>query len=104
MARKPSPWYREERNEWCVTVHGEHHRLGEHPKGAPAPKKLKTGWNAPPSIMDAFHKLMGGERPQPAGGDAVVTVLDDYITWARENRAEKTWTRYEDFIQDFVKA
>lgn len=102
MARKPSPWYREERNEWCVTVGGKHHRLGEHPAAAPKPKRGKRGWNAPREVLDAFYKLMRGDnRPQDA--DSVVAVLDDFLTWCQENRAGRTYDRYQEFIQDFVR-
>lgn len=102
MARKPSPWYREERDEWCVTVGGKHHRLGPHPPEAPRPKKLKTGWNAPKAIRDAFHKLAAGPVV-PVASDATAAVLDDFLTWCYENRAARTAARYHDFIQDFVR-
>ena len=108
MARKASPWYRAERNEWCVTVDGKHHRLGEHPKGAPPPKKSPRTkqWNAPKEILDAFHQLLTSGEPEPErpDEDAVVCLLDDFITWSKENRAKITALRYEEFCQDFVKA
>jgi hypothetical protein len=58
MARRPSPWYRSDRNEWCVTIRGQHHRLGTHPPDAPPPKKSpRTGkWNAPDSIVREFYR------------------------------------------------
>lgn len=34
----------------------------------------------------------------------MVAVLDDFITWAKENRASLTASRYEEFCQGFVKA
>lgn len=112
MARKASPWYREERNEWCVTIKGQHHRLGEHPEGAPRPQKSKkTGrWNAPDEIEKAFRRLIdapGEIAPALSGpevGDDVVSVLDDFITWCKENREAITTRRYEEFCQDFVRA
>lgn len=106
MARKPSPWYRSERNEWWVHIHGEDHCLGKHPDDAPKPQKSKKSkrWNAPKEIETAFHSLMRGDKPQPTNDDTVIAVLDDFITWCKENREQRTWQRYEDFIQDFVKA
>src|SRR5262245_27140602 len=111
MARKASPWYREERNEWCVTIKGLHHRLGQHPEGAPRPQKSKkTGrWNAPVEIEKEFRRLMDlpapkAEEPPPPGEDDVVSVLDDFITWCKENREALTAKRYEEFCQEFVRA
>lgn len=106
MARKPSPWYRAERNEWCVTIDGMHHRLGAHPAGAPPPKRSKkTGkWNAPKVIEEAFYELMGAKPAERLPEDRVIDVLDAFITWSREHRAAITVDRYEEFCQDFVRA
>lgn len=114
MARKPSPWYREDRNGWYVTLDGQRHHLGDHPPGAPKPRKSERSgkWNAPASIEEAFVKLLGGGPAEqapapaaaPAAGDDVVSVLDDFITWCKENREPITARRYEQFCQDFVRA
>lgn len=108
MAKKPNPWFWEARNVWCVKIDGERQLLGEHPADLPPPQKSKkTGrWNPPQSILDAFHRLMRGESPQPVaeGGDTVVAVLDDFITWAKENKAALTAKRYQEFCQSFVRA
>ena len=58
MARLPHPWFWEERAEWCVNLNGQRQKLGSHPDGFPAPKKIKGKWNAPLPIMQEFHKLM----------------------------------------------
>lgn len=100
MARKPSPWYWKERNQWLVTIDGKRHKLGEHPKDAPKPSKGKSGWNAPKQILDIFHKMMSQE--QPVQSDWVACVLDDFQTWCSENRAKRTADRYFDFLQDFI--
>lgn len=107
MARKPHPWFREDRNVWSCVGGGRRPCLGEHPPGAPKPEKSrKPGrWNSPPEIDEAFGWLLSGDLPQaPAGGDTVVAVLDAFVSWAKENRAGITAGRYEEFIQDFVKA
>jgi integrase len=115
MARKPSPWYREDRNGWYVTLDGQRHFLGEHPAGAPRPRKSeKTGrWNAPTSIEEEFVRLQSGQHVESddeggvaalAGEDDVVAVLDDFITWCKENREPVTANRYEEFCQGFVRA
>lgn len=99
MARRPSPWFWEARNAWMVTIDGVRHKLGEHT--GPKPKKLKSGWNAPKSIMDAFHKLMATDKRQVAS-DSVAALLDDFQTWTMENRAPRTAQRYGDFLQSFI--
>jgi integrase len=108
MAKKPNPWYWEARNLWCVKVAGERHVLGEHPPEAPPPQKSKkTGrWNPPQAILDAYHRFMRGEapQPQPEGGDTVIAVLDDFVAWASENKARLTAKRYAQFCQGFVRA
>ena len=107
MAKKAHPWFWEARNAWYVTLHGKQHLLGEHPAKAPPPEKShKTGrWNSPKEIDQAFRRLLDGGSPIPSStGDAVVAVLDDFITWCKEHRAALTASRYEEFCQDFVKA
>lgn len=110
MARKASPWYRAERNEWCVTINGVHHRLGEHPAGAKAPKKSKrTGkWNAPKEIEDAFVRLLAGEEkpatPEPAAPEAgsVQAAFHAFNKWCKENRGALTARRYKEVLEDFI--
>ncbi len=57
MARRPTPWFWEERAEWCVNIDGQRRKLGPHPDGYPPPKKTKGRWNAPQPIMQAFRAL-----------------------------------------------
>jgi integrase len=105
MAKQPGPWFWQARNGWYVIHDGHRHRLGAHPDGAAKPvQSKKTGrWNAPPEILEAFHKLMGTDPAAAEADEAIVNILDDFITWTKENRAERTAERYEDIIQDFVK-
>lgn len=105
MARKPSPWYRAERNEWCVHYNGELHRLGSHPEGARTPQRSRrTGkWNTPEAIEEEFFKLIGQKPTQPVKSDHVIVILDDFILWCRENREDVTAKRYEEFCQSFVQ-
>lgn len=101
MARIPKPWYRKERNAWCVNLHGEFHILGEHPADAPKPRRGKQGWNPPKVIQDAFNRLLNNSQSRPVQSDSVAAVLDDFLTWCYENRAERTADRYKDFCQSF---
>ena len=111
MARKPSPWWWQEESGWYVNYLGKRHFLGKHPENAQHPKKSKkTGrWNAPDIIEQEFRNLLGAESVQAslvdtAPGDTVVEILDDFITWSKENRARLTALRYEELCQDFVNA
>jgi hypothetical protein len=106
MAKKAQPWYWEVRKGWYVIVNGQRHTLGEHPATAPPPKKGKRGWNSPPEIDVAYRRLLTTGIPQaaPQGGETVVAVLDDFITWSKEHRAARTAACYQDFCQEFVKA
>jgi integrase len=104
MARKPSPWWWADEKGWYVNLAGKREFLGKHPEGAEPPRKSKRSgkWNAPKTIMNVFYKLMGrGEARGDA--DAIINILDDFITWCRENRANRTTDRYEEFCDDFVK-
>ena len=55
VARIATPWFREERQGWYVYIDGRRQFLGEHPEGAPPPRKKKGKWNAPQSIVQSFH-------------------------------------------------
>jgi len=86
MARRPKPWYWKERKSWYVTILGTRHNLGEEKKAA----------------FDEYHDLMA--KPQAKlKRDAVATILDDFQTWTKENRAPRTAARYGDFLQSFIK-
>ena len=108
MAKKATPWYWEARDGWYVLLNGRRHFLGRHPEGTAKPKKSKkTGrWNSPQKIDQAFRNLVGNGSPTevPADEDSVVSILDDFITWTKENRAGITAARYEEFCQHFVNA
>jgi hypothetical protein len=56
--RQPKPWIRSQTNSWYVEVGGRQHSLEVHPEDADPPKRTKTGWNPPQSVLDAYYKLM----------------------------------------------
>jgi integrase len=109
VARTPSPWFWEERAEWCVNLHGQRRKLGPHPDGYPAPKKFKGKWNIPEPILRQFHQLMAQPAPKPnsprppaTDDPAVAGVLDKYLDWCLKNRARRTYDWYKDNIQSFL--
>lgn len=59
MPRTARPWWRAQRNMWCVTVAGRRIQLGPHPEHAPPPKynKRKDAWNVPEAIEEAWKTM-----------------------------------------------
>jgi integrase len=109
VARTASPWFWEERQGWYVTKDGQRHLLGEHPQGAPPPRKIKKRWNAPPAIVQAFHELMAKPPnavpqppPAPAGGLTVGEVFDKFLDWCEKHRAPRTFVDHRARIQRFL--
>ncbi len=93
MPRKAKPWWWEARKGWYANVNGHRKFLGEQPKGKPKSKKGKTSWNVPDDIWETYNKLLG---LKPSKGDAVITILNDFLIWCTENRAPKTTERDKD--------
>src|SRR4051794_23674795 len=85
MARPHKIWFRAERNEWCIKLNRVLHRLG--PDKVEAERK--------------FHELMSkpDEKPQP---EAVATIIDLFLDWTKNNRAERTYEWYRDHLQSFL--
>jgi integrase len=108
MPRRPYPWFRADRNGWFVNKDGQRHFLGNHPPDAPAPRKQKGKWNAPPAIIDAFHELMLSdpeyalESVLKGEGMTVAQVFDKFLDWCQNHRAVRTFDWYRDHIQDFI--
>lgn len=93
MARRPKPWYFEQRNQWFVKINGKRVLLGDHPDSR-KPKKGKNGWNVPPLIEAEFQSLLSSPKTRTT---SVIQTLDDFLIWAYENRAKKTADRYKEF-------
>jgi integrase len=112
MARIPSPWFWEERAEWCVNVEGRRCKLGPHPEGFPLPKKTRGKWNAPAPIMQAFHAMLADLEPTPTGSmrtnqsatdsPLVYVIFDKYLDGCKKHRSAGTYGWYADHIQNFL--
>lgn len=78
--KQRKPWYRASKSAWYVEYNLKQHRLGEHPEGYPPPKKTKSGWNAPPPILDAFYKLMATDPSRlPKPDQIAATIVCDWF-------------------------
>lgn len=97
------PWYRASKDKWFVEIGGKQEPLGRHPEGAAPPKKGKHGWNAPPEIMQAFHRLMAADPanlPRPTE-IKVCQVLDLFLEWSQKHHKPGTYDWYLHFLQNF---
>src|SRR5438552_18876740 len=105
MPRLAKPWFRSQTDSWYVTTNGQQHLLGKHPEDAPPPKLGKSGWNAPPAILTAFHKHMA-EGPQiPADGAILVCqVCDLFLDYSQKHNGPRTYEWYRTYLQDFSNA
>jgi integrase len=104
--RQPKPWFRTSKQAWYVEHRFKKVRLGPHPEGAPPPRKTKSGWNAPPEIMDAFYRLMATDpanlpRPEKI---AVALVGDLFLDHSQKHHCPDTYTNYKHFLQSFSEA
>jgi integrase len=92
VARRPKPWFWENRNAYFVTVRGKRHNLG--PDKAEAERQ--------------FHALMAEEpkRPSPriATGLTAAELFDKYLDWCAQHRKPRTYDWYKDHLQDFLAA
>src|SRR5437660_10136043 len=104
--RQPKPWFRASLNAWYVEHHFKQVRLGEHPEGAPPPKKSKAGWNAPPPILDAFYKLMASDPANLPKPDKILVavVCDLFLEHSQKHHAPDTYENYRHFLQSLVAA
>lgn len=80
-------------------------QLGSHPDGAPPPKKTAAGWNAPPSILDAFYKLMASDPDNLPKADKLLVALvcDLFLQHSEKHHSPDTFENYRHFLQSFCK-
>ncbi|TWT37442.1 site-specific tyrosine recombinase XerC [Posidoniimonas corsicana] len=88
MARRPSPWFRKDRNAWFVTISGERHNLG--------PDKAEA--------FELFYQLMRQPTSKKVSPRSFASVADAFLEWTLRNRAEETYHWYRVRIQSFLDA
>ncbi len=86
MGRIAQPWWWDERKGYYATIRGVRHRLG-------------TSLKAAQSKLKELAKE-GDTEQLPARSLALL--LDDFLAWTHENRAQKTYRGYKDFCQSFL--
>src|ERR1043165_496200 len=113
MPHKPEPWFRPSRHLWYVELDGKQEKLGKHPDGHPPPEKRAGIWNTPQPILDAFYRLMA-ERSQKTAKEkadakikklpaaAAAVVIEKFVQWCSEHRAEKPYEWYQWRLQLFL--
>lgn len=88
MARIPKPWFWKARKAWYVTIDGTRHPLGDDKEQAYA----------------RFHQMMANPTRRKVRGDSVVSLCDLFLSWTKQNRSEKTYHWYRQFLQAFVNS
>lgn len=102
MPFQAKPWSRSQTDSWYVEVRGVQQNLGKQPDDAPKPRRTKNGWNAPPSILHAFHRLMA-DGPQLPTTEAVLVcqVADLFLPFSEKQSDARTFKWYKAYLQDF---
>lgn len=93
MARKPKPWWREDRQAWFVTIDGTRYNLG--PDEAAADREYHRLLSLPPEVR----------TPQVSTSTAGLTVADvfeRFLDWVEKHRAPRTYDWYKEHIQSFT--
>jgi len=102
--RRARPWFLAKTDGWYVTQGTGQILLGKHPAGAPKPKRIKGGWNAPQVILDAFHAFMAkGKLPEP-DRLSVAQVCDLFLEHAQKHNDARTFAWYDAYLQGFCRA
>ncbi|MFO0849857.1 MAG: site-specific integrase [Gemmataceae bacterium] len=103
--KQPKPWYRASKSAWYVEHHFKQVRLGDHPEGAPPPRKTKAGWNPPPPILDAFYKLMAtGAKTLPKPAQVLAAVVCDlFLDHSQKHHSPDTFKNYRHFLRSFCQ-
>lgn len=103
--RPYKPWFRKATNSWYVEIAGRQQPLGKHPDGCQPPRKGKNGWNAPPEIMTAFHRLMAADPVTlPKSQEIqVAQVCDLFLCYSNKHHKPETYNWYRYFLQTFCE-
>lgn len=86
MARRPKPWYREDRKAWFATIAGVRHNLGDTKKEA----------------FDRFYSLMRQPMRRKVSPHSLVAIIDEFLEWVQKHRSPANYEGYRYRLQRFV--
>jgi integrase len=86
----PKPWFRPGRGVWYVTLDGKQHNLGPDREAA----------------FEQYKKLLVQPpvAPQEVPSSSVVGLIDRFLGWCKEHRAEETYEWYRWRLQLFAQS
>ena len=79
------PFFRPRRKTWYMEIKGKEIPLGKDKEAA----------------FKEFHRIMAGEEPVTSKTPAIC-LIDQFLTWTKENRAKETFNWYLRHLQSFV--
>jgi integrase len=86
MARRPKPWYREDRKASFATIAGVRHNLGDTKKEA----------------FDRFYALMRQPKRRRVSPHSLVAIIDEFLEWAQKHRSPASYEGFRYRLQRFV--
>jgi integrase len=88
MPHHPKPFFRPSRRLWYVQIDGKQHNLGpdEH------------------QAFERYHDLMRNRPREKADVSLALGVIDAFLTWAKENKAPRTYEWYQRHLQAFARS
>ena len=87
MARRPTPWFREARGAWFVTIGGVQSNLGPH-------KKL---------AFERFYELMRQPQERKVDPRSLLAIIDAFLDWVQKHRSPETFEWYRYRLQRFAQ-
>ena len=88
MGRKSGIWLRKQNKTWYVNHNGRQVNLGKDKAFA----------------EKAYHKLMAADAliGKPVGAITAAELMDKFLLWCKDNRAERTFDWYKQHLQVFL--
>ena len=88
MAKKPEPWWREDRQAWFVQIDGKRHNLGRNKKAA---------WQR-------YFELMARPRKRTiVSTESLLAIIDAFLDWCQKHRAHHTYEWYRASLECFAR-
>ncbi len=89
MARRPLPWFREDRQAWFVTIRGARHNLGPDKRAA----------------FERYYELMRQPRTSaPVASTSFAAIADAFLDWVKANQSPETFEWYRYRLERYCRA